>query len=464
MARLRLVDLVRPFLPVTLEVEKPLQKVEGNEKLMWTAGSGILYLILSELPLWGLSATATKGPDPVASLRPSLASSRASPLELGVGPIILSGAVLQICAAHKRISVSLDTPQDRMLFQTLQKFVALLCYVLLAIGYTLGGGYGPLKPLASVAVIAQLIGGSFLLVWMDEILQKDWGLLSGPLLFTVLSSSQKFVWDALSVNGVSTETGPKTFGAIPSLLFDLKNRSIKFAVVDSVYRQNLPSLIDVVCAISVFAAAIYVNCMRLPIPIRSTRTRAQTQNLPIRLVYTGAVPLQILTAALFLVLLVSSTLFGLLPDNPVVKIIGTWNEGRAVNGIAYYIAPLSTFDPIKIVFYLVMLPLAGGLLARAWLRASGSDYIDIAKQFKENYIVILGKRETSNVRELRKVIPLAATIGGIAIGAIVAVSDIFGRPGWGASVTIFVLNGWSAIETLYQDGVLGQLPGMPGVA
>lgn len=454
-------DLVRPFLPVTLEVQRPMQKIDGNEKIMWTAGSGILYLILSELPLWGLSSAAATIPDPVASLRPALASTHASPLELGVAPIILVGAVLQISAAYKKISVNLDTPYDRTLFQTLQKLVTMLLYVLLAVGYVLGGGYGPLKPFAAAAVVAQLIAGSFFLVWIDEVLEKGWGLLSGPLLFTVLSSSQNFVWQALSVNGTSTKSGPQTYGVIPNLVSDLKNRSIKYALVDSTFRSGLPSLFDIVCAVFVFAAVIYVNCMRLPIPIRSTRTRAQTQTLPVRLIYTGGVPLQIFTSASFIYLLVSATLYGLLSDNLIVNVLGSWSSGVPVNGLAYYLAPLSTLDPIKIVLYLGLLPLAGGLLSQAWLRASGSDYMDLAKQFKENYIVILGKRETSNVRELRKVIPLAATIGGVVIAGIVAVTDVFGRPGWGASITIFVLNGWSAIETLYQDGVLGQLP-LPG--
>jgi protein transport protein SEC61 subunit alpha len=52
----RLLDLVKPFLPILPEVQVPLQKVGYEEKLTWTVGTAILFFIMSEIPLYGVKS------------------------------------------------------------------------------------------------------------------------------------------------------------------------------------------------------------------------------------------------------------------------------------------------------------------------------------------------------------------------------------------------------------------------
>lgn len=46
----RLLDLVKPFLPILPEVNTPLRKVSYEDKLLWTVGAGIIYYVMSEIP------------------------------------------------------------------------------------------------------------------------------------------------------------------------------------------------------------------------------------------------------------------------------------------------------------------------------------------------------------------------------------------------------------------------------
>lgn len=53
---MRLLDLVKPFLPILPEVQVPLQRVNYEEKLTWTVGTAVLFFLMSELPLYGVKS------------------------------------------------------------------------------------------------------------------------------------------------------------------------------------------------------------------------------------------------------------------------------------------------------------------------------------------------------------------------------------------------------------------------
>lgn len=50
----------------------------------------------------------------------------------------------------------------------------------------------------------------------------------------------------------------------------------------------------------------------------------------------------------------------------------------------------------------------------------------VAKQLKEQQMVMRGHRETSMVHELNRYIPTAAAFGGLCIGALSVIADFMG--------------------------------------
>ena len=58
--------------------------------------------------------------------------------------------------------------------------------------------------------------------------------------------------------------------------------------------------------------------------------------------------------------------------------------------------------------------------------------LQVAKQLKEQQMVMRGHRETSMVHELNRYIPTAAAFGGLCIGALSVLADFMGEWKWRA--------------------------------
>jgi protein transport protein SEC61 subunit alpha len=71
------------------------------------------------------------------------------------------------------------------------------------------------------------------------------------------------------------------------------------------------------------------------------------------------------------------------------------------------------------------------LFARYWIEISSESAKDVARKLKAEDMIILGQRETSMVKTLNKYIPVAATCGGICIGALTIIADFMGAIGSG---------------------------------
>lgn len=455
MARMRLLDLARPFASILPEVEVPYQKVDQTEKLAFTVCSAVLFILLAEVPIFGTPERA----DPIKWIRAGLGMSHGTLAELGIVPIVLSGMSFQILAGLRKISVSLDLRSDRALFQSAQKLGALLISfvmsVLLALSYHVSSK-------ATVMIVAQLFVGSCAIIYMDEILSKEYGVVTGSVLFTLVSATQKFAWSALSPETVLIpgRDSTLTYGALPSFFFNIRNRSLKFSLNDFAFRIEAPNLLDLIVAVGVFLLTLYLGMIRLNLQVRSTKMRAQSSTFPIRLAYAGAQPVMFALSTLAAYLLSSyavSNAFG--PSFLLSRIFGAWDPvtGQPVSGLAKFMVPhldsSILVNLVRCVMYIAIMGPTGAYIGNVWTQSSGFAPQDIAKIFKENSLVLVGKRDVSAVKELRRVVPLAATLGGLATGLLVAVADLIGTNGWGATMSVAAMGVFTIFEQLASEGL-----------
>src|SRR3990170_7406713 len=195
----RFLGLFKPLSRFTPEVKPPQRKVGFNEKLFWTGLALALYLIMTEVPLYGLTITAEQG-DPFLYLRVIFASQRGSLMELGIGPIVTAGLILQLLAGSGMIGCDMSNPDDRMLFTTASKWFSFILITVQAAAYIIGGVYGTgLDPRVSVLVFLQLFVAGIVVMLLDEMIQKGWGLGSGISLFILAGVAQSILWESLSV-------------------------------------------------------------------------------------------------------------------------------------------------------------------------------------------------------------------------------------------------------------------------
>jgi protein transport protein SEC61 subunit alpha len=69
--------------------------------------------------------------------------------------------------------------------------------------------------------------------------------------------------------------------------------------------------------------------------------------------------------------------------------------------------------------------------------------LQVAKQLKEQQMVMRGHRHTSMIRELNRYIPTAAAFGGLCIGAMSVLADFLGAIGSGTGILL-------AVTVIYQ--------------
>jgi len=74
---------------------------------------------------------------------------------------------------------------------------------------------------------------------------------------------------------------------------------------------------------------------------------------------------------------------------------------------------------------------ACALFSKTWIEVSGSSVRDVAQQLKDQDMVKPGFRESGLKNELRRYIPIAASFGGMCIGALTIVADFMGAIGSG---------------------------------
>jgi len=105
---LLLLSLVTPFLQVPF-----------NQKLLWTAVTLLIFLVCSQVPLYGIMSSDSS--DPLYWMRVILASNRGTLMELGISPIVTSGMIMQLLAGANLIEVDFSLKEDRALFSGAQK-------------------------------------------------------------------------------------------------------------------------------------------------------------------------------------------------------------------------------------------------------------------------------------------------------------------------------------------------------
>jgi len=182
--------------------------------------------------------------------------------------------------------------------------------------------------------------------------------------------------------------------------------------------------------------------------VKNQKQRGAPGSYPIKLFYTSNIPIILQTALVSNLYFVSQLLYKRYSDNILVNLVGRWaitSQGQTVpvGGIAYYISPPQGgsdifTDPIRTLFYITFVLTTCALFSKTWPEVSGSSARDVAKQLREQQMVMRGHRDTSLEKELSRYIPTAAAFGGLCIGALSIAADFLGAIGSGTGILLAV--------------------------
>mmetsp|Transcript_22058 Transcript_22058/g.53711 ORF Transcript_22058/g.53711 Transcript_22058/m.53711 type:complete len:474 (-) Transcript_22058:76-1497(-) len=463
-ANFRFLSLMKPLMCILPEVSQPDRPVLFKEKLLWTAITLFIFLTCCQIPLYGI--VTSKSSDPFYWARVILAANRGTLMELGISPIITSSMVMQLLAGSKIIEVDQTLKEDRMLFNGAQKLFAMLMTFGEAVAYVLSGMYGDIREIGAgnaILIILQLFLAGIIVITLDELMQKGYGLGSGISLFIATNICESIVWKAFSPTTLNSGKGTEFEGALIALFHMLVTKTDKVsALKDAFYRSSAPNLTNLLATVLVFLIVIYFQGFRVDLPVKYQRVRGQQGNYPIKLFYTSNIPIILQTALVSNLYFFSQLLYRRFKSNMLVNLLGQWQESDfggesiPVGGFAYYISPPRTTwdivsDPLHTLVYLVFVLVSCAMFSKTWIEVSGSSPRDVAKQLRDQEIIFKGHRETSLVKTLDMYIPTAAAFGGMCIGCLTIVADFLGAIGSGTGILLAVTIIYQYFEILHKQ-------------
>lgn len=448
---MRFLNLVKPVMGMLPEVAQPDRKIPFREKALWTMVTLFIFLVCCQIPLYGTAPSNSS--DPFYWMRVILASNRGTLMELGISPIITSGLIMQLLAGSRIIEVNQNIKEDRALFAGAQKLFGILITIGEAIAYVVSGMYGDLNTLGAgnaILIVLQLFFSGMVVLILDELLTKGYGLGSGISLFIATNICESIIWKAFSPTIINKGRG-EFEGALIAFFHLLFTRSDKLkALHEAFYRTNLPNVSNLLATVLIFLVVIYFQGWRVDIPVKYAKFRGQQGKYPIKLFYTSNMPIILQTALTSNLYFLSQLLYNRYAGNFLVRLLGVWKEMKdnpgqsvPVSGLAYYISPPQSFtelfrDPIHAVFYLVFILSSCALFSKTWIEVSGQSPKDVAKQLLEQQMVLKGHRKNSLYHELNRYIPAAAAFGGMCIGLLTILADFLGAIGSGTGILLAV--------------------------
>ena len=428
---------LEPLVRKLPEVAVPKRHVSFKEKFMWTGIALIAFFVLTQVSLYGMVAEAGRESF-FGQLRFVLASHAGSLMELGIGPIVTAGIVMQLLVGSKIIGLDLSQPEDRALFTGVQKLGAIIMGIFQASMLVMSRWYGvALGSGAGIFLIVQLTIGVIIVVYLDEVVSK-YGFGSGISIFIVAGVTGTIFWQAFN----PLQTGGLFTGAIPNLIVG------GGGLYDAFFRPGLPNMMGVFATIIVFFIVVYAESMRIEIPLAYGRFGGIRGRYPIKFLYTSVIPV-ILAMVVF----------------ANVRILG--NIFSPLQGASYYLsAPNGIFDvmadPLRAGIYISILVLLCMGFAWLWANMTGMGPRDVARQLDRSGMLIPGFRRDVRVMEwvLGRYIMTAALLGGAFVGAISAVADFMGALGSGTGILLTVGIMYSLYQEIARERMTEMFPAM----
>ena len=419
---------------------RPAKKPNLYKRLMWTIAVLVVYLVMSNIPLPGVNINTSPQ---LLLMNIVFAANTGTLTQLGIGPIVTAGLVLQLLIGAKIIDLDMADPEDQKVFTLAQKGFAVLLGVLEAIGVVISGSLW-MKNVGGIAVVSPpplpivvidallLASSTVLIIIMDEMVQKGWGIGSGISLFITASVVSGIAWE---VGGWFAQNGHVIWaGLIPAGLmagFDkvIIGNPLGAPKVPGTNIGAMPDLIGFIATIAMMIVIAYLSSVKVQVPVAAHRMRGLRTKIPLQLLYVTNIPV-LLAAIIF----------------ANIQAMAQTAPNSSLAQIAYYLTPprgllMFIHEPLRMLTYSIALIILSILFGILWVELAGLDPKTQAEQLIESGLQIPGAR--NDPRHLEKVLakyiyPLTI-LSSIIVALLVIVADIFGAYGTGTGLLLAVM-------------------------
>ena len=436
----KIVFRVEPYLP---QVPKPKKKMTLQIRLLWCGIALLVYMVMGQTPLFGATAPEF---DFLQFARVIFASQQGTLVELGIGPIVTAGLLMQLLRGSDILKFDFKKPEERGIFQTATKLVTYVVIIVESAVYAIAV-YGPgvTEPYVMYVIIGQLMAASIMIMFLDELIQKGWGLGSGISLFIMAGVAQQILWSLFSPL-------PAGDGGAIGIIPYIAQSAIAGDMSGVLFRSNqLPSIFGLCLTAGILLILVFTQGMKIEIPIISTKYRGFSAVYPIKLMYVSNIPVILasaLTANAVFVFQMIWTNFNPRNNQFFMNFIAQFDpvsNSTPIGGIIYYITPprgldALALDPMRGVGYVLFMIGIVVVFGKLWVELGGLSPKSAAQNLLDADVQIPGFRRSNKPVEalLNKYIPSVTLIGSMILGLLAGVSDVLGVFGSGIGVLLMV--------------------------
>jgi preprotein translocase subunit SecY len=435
----KVVFKAEPYLP---QVPKPKKKISLQTKLLWCGVALLIYMVMGQTPLYGATAPEF---DFLAFARVIFASQQGTLIELGIGPIVTAGLLMQLLRGSDILKFDFKKPEERGIFQTATKLVTYVVIVVESIVYAAAVYGGATEPFVLYVIIGQLMAASIIIMFMDELIQKGWGLGSGISLFIMAGVAQQILWSMFSPL-------PAGDGGMIGIIPYVVESAFAGDLGNVLFRSNqLPSIFGLFLTAGILLILVFTQGIKIEIPIVSTKYRGFAAVYPIKLMYVSNIPVILASAltanAVFVFQMIWSN-FNPRNNNFFVNFIAQFDPtspSTPIGGLIYYVTPprgldVAALDPMRAVGYVLFMIGIVIVFGRLWVELGGLSPKTAAQNLLDADVQIPGFRRSNAPVEalLNKYIPSVTIIGSAILGLLAGVSDVLGVFGSGIGILLMV--------------------------
>ena len=440
------------------EVRAPTEKkVSFNVKLKWTLVILVGFFILSNIPLFGISESSLSRFEYLAIL---LGTSFGSIISLGIGPIVLSSIILQLLSGAGIIKIDTSTEEGKKFFQGLQKLFSFALVIFEAMVYVLMKGIAA-EPGFTFLVIFQLCLGGFLIMFMDEVIQK-WGFGSGVSLFIAAGISWRLF--AQLFQFIGTQGTLEASGKILAIV-----ASVIAGDGTGVARAIFPIIVTVV----LFMAVVFAQSLKVEIPLAHDRIRGHAVKWPLNFFYVGVIPVILVSALASNLQLAASLLQNHLGHATFLG--GFSDTGSAISGLSFWISSNPILETIitgsfrwvyalQAFFHVLFYTVFSVIFAFFWSMTSGQDARSQAKRIMGSGMSMPGFRKDERVMEsiLKRYVGPLTIMGGIAIGLLASLANLLGALVGGTAILLAIMVFYQLYQNIAQQHAVDMNPALKG--
>jgi len=466
-------------------ISEPKTYLSFKSRLKWTALILLLFLIMGQITLFGVAPVSRER---FQFFELILGSSIGSLVTLGIGPIVTASIILQLLSGSGILGWDLKTTEGKKKFQGTQKLLAVFFSVFEAFAFVAFGAIQPASADSTIfgLLIFQLAFGALLLLFMDEVVSK-WGIGSGVSLFIAAG-----VTKTIFVRAFSPIEAPGTgvpSGLVPQIFVYMGQGDLFQAAV---------AFLPILATILVFMIVIYVQAMKVEIPLAFGSIRGFSRRWPLKLIYTSNIPV-ILVAALIANIQLVGGMLARPTEFGSCGLLGCFDaNGIPASGFVYFLQvptslPVQVFfllfmaivaamalllhyfrsrsltrlilvstivgftvsllltsffvglptplDTIRVITYLSVLVAGATMFSIFWVSTSGMDAKSVAEQIEGMGMQVPGFRRDPRIVEqvLNRYIPTLAIISGVAVGLLASLADFTNALGTGTGILLTVM-------------------------